>query len=89
MQKQSRLANIILKFKALIQWFVLLELEEHRHWCPTANDCYHKSCAWYCKGLFCSHIERKPCPNCKQGLVRVCKGKMGEYAPCTCGHGRG
>lgn len=62
--------TMINKFKALIQWFMSLEVQEHRHWCKlepegyNSGRCEHQSSCWYCTGLFCSHTERKDCPNC-------------------------
>lgn len=66
---------MIKKLKALIQWFMLLELQEHRHWCElningTYNDCRHRNSCWMCVGLFCSNRERKNCPACED-TVRV------------------
>lgn len=58
------------KIKALVQWFVRLELQHHKHWCtPNAhgvNDgrCEHQMVCWYCKGVFCANQERKDCPEC-------------------------
>jgi hypothetical protein len=66
---------MIEKFKALVQWFVRLERQEHQHWCTLkpvpwsphgVNDsrCKHQSIAWRCNGVFCARIERKDCPDC-------------------------
>ena len=59
---------MIEKFKALLQWFVLLERKEHRHWCFIRNpqECEHAYSCWMCKGSFCANIERKDCPKCKK-----------------------
>lgn len=83
--------------RALNKWLVLLvrkwlriENEEHRHWCNTSRECYHRSICWYCTDPFCADVQRKDCPNCVLGLERVCQGKLGERAAiCTCGYGRG
>lgn len=61
---------MIEKFKALIQWFVMLERVQHRHWCTLEpaghNDgrCEHQSTCWYCTGLFCANRERVNCSAC-------------------------
>ena len=64
------------KLKALIQWFIQLELQEHRHWCHlceadgTYNKCEHRSSCWMCSGVFCAGVERKNCPACE---IRHCQ----------------
>lgn len=76
------------KLIGIIHWWMQLEPIRHRHWCPNTNDCYHRSVAWYCEGLFCSDVDRKPCPNCVENKFRICRGTMGASAiKCTCGHG--
>ena len=63
------------KFKALLQWFILLERVEHGHWCSMrGEDTDHdrakrKQCPttgyrWDCKGIFCANQEYKDCPTC-------------------------
>jgi hypothetical protein len=68
------------KLKALVQWFVQLELREHGHWCTnewiTGRDekraaCPHRGYRWSCYGVFCAGIERKDCPECKAWLRRA------------------
>lgn len=75
------------KLKALLQWFVLLDLTEHRHWCDN-RECYHHGVCWYCTGIFCGDHERKNCPNCGAEKPKTCNGKLGAPIPCTCGYGR-
>lgn len=76
------------KIIGLIHWWIQLEPVRHRHWCPVECDCYHRSIAWDCEGLWCVSQERKACPNCAAKHWRVCKGSCGGYAlRCTCGHG--
>lgn len=58
------------KLKALVQWFMRLELKEHRHWCTIPrgfNDssCKHMTACWFCKGVFCANVERKDCSECE------------------------
>jgi len=60
---------MIEKLKALIQWFVLLERQEHRHWCYhriPRQDCEHVSSCWMCNGIFCANIERLDCKECEK-----------------------
>jgi hypothetical protein len=59
------------KLAALLQWFVQLELQEHRHWCSlweadgrSYNPCQHRTCCWMCTGIFCVGVERKDCLDC-------------------------
>lgn len=58
------------KIKALIQWWMLLDLKQHKHWCkiePEGNNtgrCEHQIGCWFCTGLFCANVERKDCPTC-------------------------
>jgi hypothetical protein len=59
------------KLKALVQWFMALELQEHNHWClnwPRDADsrCQHQYSAWSCKGVFCANTEHKNCPTCEK-----------------------
>ena len=59
------------KLKALVQWFMALEVQEHLHWClawPRDKDshCQHQYAAWTCKGVFCANTERKNCPDCER-----------------------
>lgn len=81
-----------------IRSWLRIENKEHRHWCHYMNGdeaksedqrCYHSSICWYCTDPFCAEIEKKGCPNCEAGKPKTCKGKMGQYGPCTCGFGRG
>ena len=67
---------MIEKLKALLQWFVLLEREEHRHWCTMPNgfndsSCEHMTGAWMCNGIWCAKIERKDCPQCEVRNYRI------------------
>lgn len=72
--------KLFTKIKALIQWFYLLELQAHPHWChyyaiirrnpdgtynEAENPCVHRMRSWQCTGLFCAFQERKNCPNCE------------------------
>lgn len=81
------------KLVFLIRRWLHIENKEHRHWCnyvgrTDAERCYHTSVCWYCTDPFCADVERKDCPNCEAGNLKVCKGKIGQYGPCTCGYGR-
>jgi len=53
------------KIRALIQWFLLLEVQEHKHWCEN-RDCKrkHSFVFWNCTGILCVNTERKDCPSC-------------------------
>jgi hypothetical protein len=66
-----------LKLKALAQWFVALELKQHRHWCVNESnqkvrEAQRKNCVkpdgtcWYCTGVFCADESQKDCPNCEK-----------------------
>jgi hypothetical protein len=63
------------KLKALLQWFILLDLQEHGHWCPMYGEyrlrdrmkrtqCPHHGYRWECTGIFCANVEQKDCPTC-------------------------
>ncbi len=58
---------MIKKVKAILQWIVQLELQEHNHWCPRiANyECRHSFAAWHCSGVFCANQEKKLCIECE------------------------
>jgi hypothetical protein len=67
---------MIEKIKALLQWLVQLERNEHRHWCfiRYPEECKNAHSAWMCNGIFCSNKDRKDCINC----VRSEKQKISE-----------
>jgi hypothetical protein len=82
------------KIKALVQWFMELELVAHGHWCifnfntddhPTyrrdskREACPTKGYRWDCKGVFCSGVERKNCPACDE-WDRVNRDKLPSLA---------
>lgn len=58
------------KWRALIQWFMALDVQSHRHWCKlqpeghNSGRCEHQTTCWYCTGLLCVNVERKDCPKC-------------------------
>lgn len=65
------------KVLALIQWFVLLERQEHGHWCDMRGEyamrdrlkrknCPTNGYRWGCKGIFCANREHKDCPACRE-----------------------
>ena len=62
------------KIKALIQWFMSLEVQEHRHWCTTKTKNHWNEC-WMCVGLFCVNVDYKKCPKCIAGLTPLTNEK--------------
>lgn len=66
---QFRLSKLFAyKLKALIQWLVTLELQQHRHWCELkpGRECDHQYGAWYCIGVFCGNKQRVDCAECRK-----------------------
>lgn len=63
---------MINKLKSIIQWFMLLDLVEHGHWCfcnrydqkEKRINCPYEGYRWMCKGLFCADVNKKDCPTC-------------------------
>lgn len=81
---------IILKLKALVQWFVQLELLPHSHVCTAPYTrfsynktkrelCPHKFEYYDCKGVFCGNIEEKDCEACER-FVKENKERFTEKA---------
>jgi hypothetical protein len=68
---------MIAKIKALVQWFVQLEVQEHGHWChyewhkgreEKRAACPYKGYRWPCFGVLCANVERKDCYGCLKFL---------------------